>query len=149
MNESCETRTVRTPWHLWAIGAIALLWNAVGAFDYVMTQTRNAAYMSGFTPEQLAYFYGFPPWVVAAWAIAVWGGILGALLLLLRKRIAVPVFLASLIALTATSFYNYALSDGLEVAGDAGSVVFTAVIYAIALALYFYSRAMQNRGVLS
>jgi hypothetical protein len=149
MIESHETRTGRTPWHLWAVGTIALLWNCVGAFDYVMTETKNAAYMSGFTPEQLAYFYAFPAWVVAAWAIAVWGGVLGALLMLLRKRLAVSVFLVSLIALSATCIYNYGLSNGLEVAGDAGSVAFTAVIYVIALALYFYSRAMQKRGALS
>jgi hypothetical protein len=149
MNESFETRTVRAPWHLWVVGAISLLWNAVGAFDYVMTQTRNAAYMSGFTPEQLAYFYGFPAWVVAAWAIAVWGGVLGALLMLLRKRLAVRVFLVSLIALSATCFYNYGLTNGMEVAGDAGSLAFSAVIYMTALALYSYSLAMQKRGVLA
>jgi len=34
--------------------------------DYVMTQTKNEAYMSGFTPEQLAFFYSFPAWVVSA-----------------------------------------------------------------------------------
>jgi len=79
MTDSQATRSVRAPWHLWVIGVIALLWNAVGAFDYVMTKTKNAAYMSAFTPEQLAFFYGFPAWVIAAWAIAVWGGVFGAL----------------------------------------------------------------------
>ncbi len=57
------SRTRTTPLHLWIVGALSLLWNAVGAFDYLMTQTRNQAYMSDFTPEQLEYFYGFPAWV--------------------------------------------------------------------------------------
>ena len=83
----------RTPWHLWVIGIVALLWNLVGAYDYLMTQTENAAYMGRFTAEQLEYWYGFPTWVVASWAIAVWGGVLGAVLLLLKKRLAAPVFL--------------------------------------------------------
>ncbi len=68
--------------------------------------------------------------------------------MLLRKRLAVPVFLASLVALSVTSFYNYGLSVGLEVAGDAGSVAFTAVIFVIALAPCVHSLAMQKRGVL-
>ncbi len=41
----------RTAWYLWVIGGVSSLWNAMGAMDYVMTQTRNEAYMSAFTPE--------------------------------------------------------------------------------------------------
>ncbi len=136
----------RTPWHLWVVGIVALLWNAMGAMDYVMTQTRNEQYMGQFTPELLEYFYGFPAWVVAAWAIAVWGGVLGAILLLLRNRLAVPVFLVSLLAMVLTTIYQYVLSNGLEVVGDPFSLAFTAVIFLIAVALFFYARAMQKRG---
>jgi hypothetical protein len=30
----------KTPLHLWIVAVLALLWNAVGAFDYVATQLR-------------------------------------------------------------------------------------------------------------
>jgi hypothetical protein len=56
----------------------------MGALDYVMTQTRNEACLSQFTPEQLDFFLGIPAWAVATWALAVWGGVLGAILLLAR-----------------------------------------------------------------
>ena len=148
MSEIQESDAKQTPWHLWVISGLAVLWNAMGAFDYVMTQTGNEAYMSGFTPEQLAFFYAFPPWVVAAWAIAVWGGVLGALLLLLRRRLAVSVFLISLVAMVITTFHNYFLSNGMEVSGDAFSLIFTAAIFLIALALFLYARAMHKRNVL-
>jgi hypothetical protein len=148
MSEEHETRIVSTPRHLWVIGVVALLWNAMGAMDYVMTQTRNEAYLSSFTPEQLAFFHGFPTWVVAAWAIAVWGGVLGTILLLLRRRHAVWTFLASLIAMVLTAFHNYVLSNGMEVVGDAFSLGFTAAIFIIALALFLYARAMQKQNIL-
>jgi ribose/xylose/arabinose/galactoside ABC-type transport system permease subunit len=138
----------RTPRHLWVVGIIALLWNAIGAFDYLMTQTRNPSYMSAFPPEQLAWFYGLPAWVVAAWATAVWGGVLGSLLLLLRKRLAVPVFLVSLVAMVITTFQNWVLANAAEIFPDAFSRVFTALIFAIAVGLFFYARAMSKRGVL-
>ncbi len=139
----------RAPWHLWVVGVASLLWNAVGALDYVMTQTRNAEYMSAFTPEQLAFFYGLPAWTVAAWAIGVWGALLGSLLLLFRKGLAIWFFLASLIGVVLTTFQNYVLSNGLEVIGGPGSVVFTAVIFLVAVALYLYARAMRERGVIA
>ena len=75
MNES----SVKTPWHLWVVGIVAFLWNSIGALDYTATQLRVEAYMSQFSPEQLEYFYGFPSWAVACWAIAVWGSLLGSI----------------------------------------------------------------------
>jgi len=113
-----------------------------------MTQTKNEAYMSSFTPEQLEFFYGFPVWVVAAWAVAVWGGVIGSVLLLLRKRFAVQVFLGSLIAMVITTIHNYVLSDGLEIIGEPLALVFTAAIFLAAVALFVYARAMHRRGVL-
>jgi hypothetical protein len=137
----------RPPWHLWVVGILALLWNAMGAYDYLMTQTENEAYMSRFTPEQLEFFYGFPSWVVASWAIAVWGSVLGSILLLVRNRYAVPVFLVAFLAMIVTTIHNYVLSEGLEVAGGA-ALGFTLVIFLVALGLYLYARAMRRRGVL-
>lgn len=137
----------KAPWHLWAVGIVGFLWSAMGAMDYIMTQTRNETYMAAFTAEQLEFFYGLPTWTVAAWAIAVWGGVLGAVFLLLRMRIAVQVFLASFIAMLLTAIQNYVLSNGLEVIGDTFSLVFTALIFLVALGLYLYARAMQTRGV--
>jgi hypothetical protein len=142
--------TGRSPWHLWVIGIVAVLWNAGGAFDYLMTQTQNEGYMSQFTPEQLEFFYGFPAWVVAFWAIAVWGGVLGAVLLLLRKKLAVPVFLVSFLSMVVTTFHNYFLSNGLEVIGsDPTGIIFSVLIFIFALFLYLYSKAMAGRGVLT
>lgn len=112
-----------------------------------MTETRNESYMSQFTPEQLEYFYGFPGWVVAFWAIAVWGSVLGSVLLLLRARAAAPVFLISFLAMVVTSFHNFFLSEGLEMMGTAGAI-FSGFIFLFALALWLYARSMAERGVL-
>ncbi len=41
-----ETAAARgaTPWHLWAIGGLSLLWNAFGTYDYVMSHWKGDAY---------------------------------------------------------------------------------------------------------
>lgn len=143
-----ESGSVRTPWHLWVVGILSLLWNAFGAFDYLMTQTRNEAYMSGFSPEQLESFYSFPSWAVAFWAIGVWGALLGSVLLLLRKRAAVWAFLASLIAVIVTNIYSYGFGDAMAVSGDTFSLVLSAAIFIIALFLLLYASAMNSRGIL-
>ena len=142
-----QTRT-NTPIHLWIIGVLALVWNSGGAFDYAATQLRIESYMNQFTSEQLDYFYGFPVWMDAAWAIAVWSSVLGALALLFRKSWAVHLFALAIAGLLVSSFYNFALANGAELMGD-GAVIFTVVIWVAAIFLFLYARAMNNRRVLS
>jgi hypothetical protein len=121
----------------------------MGAFDYLMTQSRNEAYMSRFSPEQLEYFYGFPWWAVSLWAIAVWGSVLGSGLLLLRKRFAVETFGLSFLAMVITTLYNYVFSGGLEIMGGVGPILFSAVIFFVALGLFLYARTMKRLGALA
>ncbi len=142
-----EARTVSTPRHLWIIGIVGLLWNIMGVVDYLMTQTRNEAYMAKFSAEELEYFYGIPAWAVSTWALAVWGSLLGTVLLLMRRKLAVPVFLVSLLCLVATTIQNYGLSEGMAIMGATG-LIFTVVIFAIAVGLYLYAKKMAKRGVL-
>jgi hypothetical protein len=143
MNET----TRKAPRHFWIVSVLSLLWNAMGAFDYSATQLRLDWYMSAFTPEQLEYFYSFPAWAVACWAIGVWGALLGSIALLLRQRWAVWAFGASILGMVLTSIYNFGLTDGIRLMGP-GAIAFTAVIWAVALFLYFYARAMAERAVL-
>lgn len=148
MSDSSGPARSKAPWHLWVVGIFALLWSSMGALDYVMTQTRNAEYLAKFTAEQLEFFSSIPAWAVATWAIAVWGEVLGAILLLVRRGLAMWVFLVSLAAMVITTFQNYVLADGLEVVGDPFSLVFTAVIFLLAVAFFLYARAMRERRVL-
>lgn len=139
--------TTKIPRHLWIVGVLAVLWNAMGAMDYTATQFRVEAYLSGYSPEQLAYFFGFPAWAVATWAIAVWSSLIGSVGLLLRKAWSVWLFGVSLVAMVITGIYNFGLSEGIEMMGT-GAVAFTAVIWIVAFSLFFYARAMAKRGVL-
>lgn len=140
---------MKTPWHLWVIGVVALLWTSGGAFDYVMTVTKNPSYMWQFTPEQLDFFYGFPTWVMFCWALAVWAAILGAVLLLLRSGHAVLAFAMSLFGLVGNMVYLFALSETsyLEIVGP-GALWFSLAIAVVAILLYLYARQMRQAGVL-
>ena len=141
---------VKTPWHLWLVGVLALLWNAMGALDFTMTQAHNEAYLKAFTPEQKAYYFSLPSWVVLTWCVATWGSLLGSLLLLLRQRLACHVFGTALVCSLITFIYDYGLSDGLKVMGAmaTGILIFCGVIITIAVFLLVYARAMKKRGVL-
>lgn len=140
---------MKTPVHLWIVGVFALVWNAGGAYDYVMTQTQNADYLAMLTEAQQAFLDNGPAWFEAAWATGVWFSLLGAVLLLLRSRFAGGAFAISLIGLIVSSVYSFGIADpgslDMMTAGQAG---FTAAIYIVLILLWVYSRAMTRRGVL-
>ena len=138
---------VRTPTHVWIVGTLALLWNAVGAFDYLATQMRLEFYMSNFTAEQLDYFYSFPAWADAAWALGVWGAFAGAIGLLMRRRWAVWAFALSIVGLVGTTLYSFVLTDGTEIMGTAAAI-FSLVVWIIAILLLWYSWKQAQNGVL-
>ena len=141
---------MKTPWHLWLVGILSLLWNSMGALDYTMTKTRNDAYKAQFTPEQLDYFYNFPFWANIGWAAGVWLGVAGSFLLLFRSRLALWSFVLSFVGMIATSVYQFALSDTppLEIMGT-GPALFALVIVIVGFLLILYARAQKTLGVLT
>ena len=140
--------TVKTPWHLWVVGVAAALWNSIGCIDYTMTQTRQAEWfaMTGITEAQLAYFNATPTWVHGAWAIGVWGGLLGAILLLLRRKLAMPVFVVSFLGWLAGAVHAFGMSDGMAAMGSMWPMQI--VIGGACLFFIWYARMMSRKGVL-
>lgn len=144
----------KAPWHLWVIGLVTLVWHSGGAIDYTMTQTRNMAYLQSAAQSagvpldvMLDYFTTFPAWADAAWALGVWGGFFGSLLLLLRSRFAWVSFVISLGGLAVSTVYQ--LTSGMpDALNTIFTWIFTAAIALVLIALIAYARAMAARGVL-
>ncbi|HEY0413460.1 MAG TPA: hypothetical protein VGD66_09985 [Allosphingosinicella sp.] len=139
---------MRTPLHLWIVGSVSALWNAFGCFDYVMSQTRNQAYLAALTDAQRAYFDHFPAWVQAAWAFGVWGALLGSMLLLTRSRWAVTAFAVSLAGLAVSTAWQYGVSAAPAEMRSAPMMIMNLVIWAVAIGLLLYALRMRQRGAL-
>ena len=99
------------------------------------------------TPEVAAYFAAVPAWYVVAWTIGVWGGVLAAVGLLMRKSWAVWWFVASQLAMAVNSVATLLNSEAHEVLGQVGSIGSIAVI-TLGAFVVLYSTAMKRRGVL-
>src|SRR3546814_2994965 len=114
----------------------------------VCSSDLNADYLSAFTPEQIAYFQGFPLWANIGWAFGVWGSVLGSILLLARSRHAVTAFAVSLLGLAISSLYQFGLHWGdLQRMFGNFPAIFAALIWIVAIALLIYSRRQVEAGV--
>ena len=151
-----NTLSIKTPWHLWGVGVLSLIWNAFGAWDYTQTQLGNREYIASMmepmgidTDAAIAYFSEFPVWLDAAWALGVWGALLGSVLLILRKRLAFMAFMVSLFGLVVGTFHGMANPMPGQEPGAAGPILFSVVLWAVAIGLLLYSRAMIRRNHLN
>ena len=139
----------RTPWHLWVVGIVTLLWNAMGAADYIFSSLRSEAWfdMMQYPPEGIAYLDAFPAWAHAGWALGTLFAFLGSVLLLLRSRYAVAAFVVSLIGIAVTSLYEAGAELPPELA-EIQPAWFPIALWGVAIFLLIYSWMMRKRGVL-
>lgn len=142
--------TVKTPWHLWVVGGISLLWNGYGAFDFVMTTLQGEAYMraSGFEQPMIDYYAAMPNWMYVPWVLGVWGGLLAAILLLIRNKLAAPVFGLSLLG--AVGSLVFGLINPMPELPEAMAMMTYLPWFIAALAAFqtWYAWSMSKAGVL-
>lgn len=103
-----STKTVSAVhWSFWAISTVALIWNVMGSINFLMQM--NAAALTLFYESHRAIIEGRPAWVTVGFAIAVFGGALGCLLLLLRKSAAYYLFIASLLGIIVIFIHGFGI----------------------------------------
>lgn len=139
---------IKAPWHLWLVGIGAVLFNFIGVFDFVMARIQGTAYLesAGMTAAQIAFYQAFPTWMMAVWAIGVFAAFLASILLLMRRRLASPLFWLSLAAFALNSLYIYVLTDGGTIMGSQMAIT-SAVIAVLLLLFALYAGWMTRRGV--
>ncbi|MBQ0957895.1 hypothetical protein KAK06_02885 [Ideonella sp. 4Y11] len=128
------------------LAVLALLWNAVGALDFTMTQTRNASYLADFPPEMMAYIDSLPGWVHAAWGVGTWGGLAGAVLMLIGLRAAVWPYAASLVASALVFVQNHLLTQPPAGLGGTGAMLFSLLIVVLAGVQWVWARRGASAG---
>jgi hypothetical protein len=116
-------------------GILGVAWNLFGIVQFVRTVTasREALISGGMTPVQAEIYAGLPFWMDAAFAIGVFGGLAGSVLLVVGHRAAVPVLAVSLVAYLVLYAGDIAL--GVFAAFGTPQVAILTTVVAIAAAL--------------
>jgi len=146
-----EAISARTPAHLWIVGILSLLWNAFGGLDYLMSRTHNAQWMKTMMPHSdpaplFAYMDSMPLFASIGWGLGVWCSVAGAVLLVMRRRYAVPAFALSLIG--AAISFAYQLFFAKDIPAEMRSPVMPLVILVLVGLQLWYARRMEGKGVL-
>ena len=133
-----------TPWHLWLVAILTLLWNGAGAATIALAQMGRALDMD---PSEIGYYAAQPRWFVLTTDLATLLPIAAGVALLLRRRAAVWFFALALLAIVLNNVYDVAAGTSLAL-GDQGWRNLTIALVVIALLQFAYAWAMKQRGVL-
>lgn len=137
-----------TPWWFWLVGALFIIWNLFGVYNYLASTsaTVESLMAQNYTREQADFMMEMPAYYMAVFALAVWSGILASILLVLRKSLAVPVFIFSA-AMAILSFILDAVGGSFKMLGTP-YVVIMGVVVVLAAVEVLFARKMRARGIL-
>ena len=147
-NNENTTVDPTTPTSFWVIVGLFLIWNLLGVFHYLTSVNASVESLvaQGMTIEQAEIFHNTPSYHYAVFALGVWSGLLGAVLLILRKAWAAPVFLFSAV-MVIISFVLDAVGGNLSALG-ASYMGIMIVTLMLALFVAWYSKRMKAHGIL-
>ena len=132
----------KPPIWFWIVSIIALIWNGMGVNAYLQQAYDTESYRAMYSPEQLEIAANMPAWVTAVFAIAVFGGALAAIGLLLRKAWSVKLWYLSLLAVIVQMGY-------ILINGYASSIGMTIMIIVLALFFVWFARKSEANGWLN
>ena len=141
MDEQVQATNDVPAWS-WMAAGLALVWEMIGCFMYWSQVTADRATLP---LDQRAMWDASPTWMVGAYAVAVWVGLAGAALLLMRRKLAEPLLLVSLIAVVV-QFSALLLVPALRESTPSDALLFPIIIFVGSYSIYMLSRLARKRG---
>lgn len=136
-----DNSNIKPHWSFWVIFVIALIWNGMGSMNFI---TQMSTEMLANYPEAArALIETRPTWATAAFALAVFGGLFGDVLLILRKSIAIYLFILSLLGVIVTNIHT------VQVTSDVGIWVGSVMSFVVVVFLIWYTSTAKQKGWLS
>ncbi|KZS42296.1 hypothetical protein AWE51_02320 [Aquimarina aggregata] len=137
----------KPPIWFWIIAILALLWNIMGVLAYLAQAYITDEAIASLPEAEQSFYNNMPAWVTAAFAIAVFAGALGCILLLLRKKIASILFILSLIGIVMQTTYNFFLQDFIVLSGS--RMVMPILVLLVAIFLIWFSKKTTVKAWIS
>jgi hypothetical protein len=81
------TTNTKPPVWFTIVAVLALIWNAFGVMAYIMQVTMTPEALATLPVAEQALYTNLPAWYTGAFAIAVFGGALASLALVLKKEL--------------------------------------------------------------
>lgn len=121
----------------WIITVIAFFWYLMDMSVFVMRVFMLDQMLQSMPDAQKTLYLTMLSWMNVVFAAEVFGGVLGCLALLFRKKWALPLFCISILGVLCQTFYVYFLSDAVRIMGMPAIVMpLIAIVISIVMLLF-------------
>lgn len=136
-------------WSFWTIAAVMLIWNVMGVINFFVQMNADA--LASFPETHRAIIEGRPAWATGGFALAVFGGALGCLLLLFRKSCASYLFFASLLGVIVTMLHTIGIASSTTTIHFSSFEILMMIVMPLVVAafLIWYSKLAESKGWIS
>ena len=144
MNDAVNNSSSSAPKWFFIFTAIMVIWNLLGVMAFVMQMLITPEQIAALPEKEQVLYQGIPMWVNIAFGCAVFGGTLGCIAMLLKKSIALPILIISLLGVVVQMYHSFFISQAIEVYGP-GGMVMPIMVLLIAGYLVWLANSAKNK----
>lgn len=140
-----ESQNTKIPAWYWILAILFLLWNLMGVGSFFMHVFVSQETLDALPPAERELWLSYPFWTKIVFAMATFGGLLGAIGLVVKKKWARTAFIISLAGILPQMIHSLYFTNSREVHGP-GTEVMPMLIILIGIFLIWFSTFAIKKG---
>jgi hypothetical protein len=136
---------VKSPTWFLVVSIIMVIWNLMGVSAFIMDITMSEEAKAALPTAEQALYTRYPLWTKIAYFIAVFGGAIGAMGLVIKKKWAKPMLIVSLIGVIVQMFHSLFIAGSMEVYGP-GAAIMPAMVIIFSCFLVWLAHHANKKG---
>lgn len=141
-----ENQKTKTKKWFWFVSIFFLLWNLLGVLSFFFHAFISANIPEDLPENEKALYGEYPLWTYLVFAMAVLGGIIGSIGLVMRKKWSRTAFIISLLAVIPQMTHNVFFTSAIEVYGITQAVTMPILVVVFAAFLVWFSDLGIKKG---
>lgn len=143
-----ESQQTTIPKWFWIVAVLTLLWNLMGVVSFYIHVFISDESMQALPIAEQELYNSYPLWTKIAFAVAVLGGFIGSIGLLMKKKWTKSAFILSLIAIIPQMTHNLFFTNAREVYGP-GTEIMPILVVVFGVFLVWFSSFGIKKGWLN
>jgi len=145
-NQTSEINEKQSTLPSWfkTVAILAIVWNCLGLLSFVMHTMMTPEMLAGLPEAEQNLMLNYPVWASAAFGAAVIFGVLGSILLLMKKAVSFECYLISLIAVVIQDYHWFVMENVIPVLGMSSLIMPSLILIIGSALLVFSSKAKKN-----
>jgi len=136
----------KIPVWFWGIAIFFLLWNIMGILSFIMHTFISDESLAKLPKNERELYGDYPVWTTIVFAIATFGGFVGSLGLIAKKKWAKNAFIISLCAIIPQMIHNVFFTKSMEVYGAGQTMIMPIFVVVFGAFLVWFSNYSINRN---